>query len=635
MTSLFNHSNKSGTFRVFALSVALILATAILFTGCGGTAVPGPASPDDSGVPCGPGGPGDPGGQEGPEGPGYFVGTETAPDAVTGVLQTPTDPSADSREIENDFSLTATSGNFVQSGSQYKITSAGSYTLSGKLSEGQILVEAGESDEVTLVLSGVSISNSSDSPILAKTADKLKIKVADGSYNEISDLRGLKTNDADTTGSAAIYAECDMTISGSGSLVINAGYNNGIHTKDDLKLKEVTLKVTCPDNALKGNDSLTIESGSYILISTSGDGIKTSNSDVSAKGKQRGTIEITGGVFEIFAGCDGIDASYNLSVSGNPSITINTNSYSDYTDESLLKTAQQTQTSTGFGWFYPGGPGGQGGPGGGGSNMSNRAAESAKGLKADNELIISGGTILANCRDDGIHANGDVALENGKNGLGNVTISGGSVTLSVTDDGVHADGTLLIKDGTLNVVNSYEGLEGHLVNVEGGEITVWATDDGINAQSSGGRNSDGVITVSGGRVFVEVYGNDVDGVDSNGSYKQTGGLVIVSNPRANSQGTAAAVDTDAGVTVTGGTIIALGTVPGGGGGGGGRPGRSGIGGMTSAAVPSGSVTFTTRLDSGEHTFTFGEISATFTLKNAVTSGWIWSNGISAGNYTLK
>jgi len=57
--------------------------------------------------------------------------------------------------------------------------------------------------------------------------------------------------------------------------------------------------------------------------------------------------------------------------------------------------------------------------------------------------------------------------------------------------------------------------------------------------------------------------------------------------------------------------------------------------MTSAAVPSGSVTFTTRLDSGEHTFTFGEISATFTLKNAVTSGWIWSNGISAGNYTLK
>ena len=125
------------------------------------------------------------------------------------------------------------------------------------------------------MLGGVYVSNSSDSPIYAKTADKLKISVEENSYNEIADKRALKTSDSDETGSAAIFAECDVSVSGKGTLVVTSGYNNGIGTKDDLKLKELTLKVTCPDNCLKGSDSLSVESGKYLLISTSGDGLKT------------------------------------------------------------------------------------------------------------------------------------------------------------------------------------------------------------------------------------------------------------------------------------------------------------------------------------------------------------------------
>ena len=122
-----------------------------------------------------------------------------------------------------------------------------------------------------------------------------------------------------------------------------------------------------------------------------------------------------------------------------------------------------------------------------------------------------------------------------------------------------------------------------------------------------------------------------------------GGFVVVSNPSANSMGTAAAVDTDGNVSVTGGTIIALGTVPGssGGGPGGkgpGRPGggRFGMGGMGSGSLlPAGHVTFSGTLEAGEHEFAFGDISAKFSLKNRVTGGWIWSEGITPDGFTLR
>lgn len=636
-----NNNRYNTIFRKRGILLSLLciaVAVCLIFCGCerhftppagtgansGADPVPGAQDPEQPG--------GDPGQQGGDPSP---YGTEAVPDALTGGDVTlPVDPSQGWTGVTSDFSIAAENGTFEQSGNVYVIKSAGTYTLSGKLPEGQIRVEAPEDATVTLIFSGISVSCTTDSPVFAKTADKLKINLAAGTVSELVDGRPLKKSEEDTTGSAALYAECDMNISGTGSLIVKAGYNNGIHTKDDLKISDATIKVTCPDNALKGNDSLKISSGNLTLISTSGDGIKTSNSDVSSKGNQRGTVEITGGAIAIYSGCDGIDAAYDVSISGSPSITINTNSYSEYTDASLLST-KQTSTGGNTGG-RPGGPGGGnpfGGfmPGGGGSNMSNRAAESAKGIKADNEIRISGGSIVMNCRDDGVHANSDNALENGKTPLGNITISGGSVTVNVTDDGIHADGTLLVTGGYINVENSYEGLEAHYVTIENGEVHVYATDDGINAQSSGQRTSNGLITVSGGRVFVEVEGRDVDGFDANGSYKQTGGFVVVSNPAANSQGTATAVDVDSSVTVTGGTIIALGTVPGGGGGG----GRMGFGGMGSSLVPSGAVKFTETFAAGEHSFTYGQISEKFTLRNRVTAGWIWSDGITNGNYTLK
>ena len=194
------------------------------------------------------------------------------------------------------------------------------------------------------------------------------------------------------------------------------------------------------------------------------------------------------------------------------------------------------------------------------SNYGSGSGVSAKGIKAENEIYIKSGTIDINAYDDAIHANNDGLLENGSKPLGNVNISGGNLTLSASDDCVHADSQLNISGGTTKVTTSYEGLEGNVINISGGSTSVYATDDGVNATAG---SASAAINVTGGFLDVEVPSSgDTDGIDSNGSFTLTNGVVIVKGPGSASgaAGGAAALDTDGAVTLTSGTIIVFGGI---------------------------------------------------------------------------
>ena len=192
------------------------------------------------------------------------------------------------------------------------------------------------------------------------------------------------------------------------------------------------------------------------------------------------------------------------------------------------------------------------------SGNTNSADVSAKGIKAENEIYIKKGTIDIKAYDDAIHANNDGIIENGSSPLGNIIISGGNTTVEASDDGIHADGSLTISDGEINVKSAYEGLEANVINISGGNSYVYATDDGVNATKG---NATPSINISGGLLDVEVPTNgDTDGIDSNGSFTQSGGVVIVKGPGnagGNSMG-AAALDTDGAVSVSDGTLIIFG-----------------------------------------------------------------------------
>ena len=251
------------------------------------------------------------------------------------------------------------------------------------------------------------------------------------------------------------------------------------------------------------------------------------------------------------------------------------------------------------------------------SGNSNGADISAKGLKAENEIYVKSGNLDIKAYDDAIHANNDGSLENGKSPLGNVNISGGYLKLNASDDGIHADNIVNISGGETHVESAYEGIEGNVINVSNGSTYVYATDDGMNATKG---NTNAAINVSGGLLDVEVPTNgDTDGIDSNGSFTQTGGVVIVKGPgtAGSSSFGAAALDTDGNVSLKDCTLIVYGGIEK-------TPSTNNV---TKTLCTSNSVT------AGSHTVSFsGGTSYITTLKSASRGCVVYSL---LGSATLK
>lgn len=617
-------------------------------------------------------------------------------------------------EITGEFSITSTDGSTItQNDSVYTITQAGEYTVTGLLSEGQIVVNADDNAEITIVLNGTSITCSNGSPIYIKNADNVKIKSEENTYNCIVDARAEADDNSDNSssenGNAAIYAACDLKLVGKGALSVTGNYNNGIQSKDDISIKNVTIKVNAINNAIKGNDEVAIESGEIIAISRKGDGIKTSNSSLSTKEKQKGNVIISGGNIDIYAACDGIDAAYGVDVSGDGNLNIYTDTYSDYSEAVAADTSGSSASSSGFSISNPsssasnpgssasnpgssnqnqgsssksssnatmmtyittantdnqnnsrvgtppdmnnaqnngnmGNPpdmnnsssnsdnnpdmkgnfGGRnraanGMPGNNSSGNSSKKSYSTKGIKAESEINISGAAINISSTDDGILANSDSGvLETGEDGKGIISISGGTITISTGDDGIHADKELNITDGYINVLTSYEGLEAITINISGGQSFVYAADDGINACTGDGTSTP-LINITGGYVDVTTGSGDTDGIDSNGSYTQSGGMVLVKGGSSSGQ-VSGSIDVDGNITITGGTCIALGGIC--------ETPVNSVNAYVFSSVSFNTGSYSVKDSSGNEIISF-------TLNNSYSNGWICTSALTTNTeYTL-
>ena len=232
--------------------------------------------------------------------------------------------------------ISGSNGCYVMEGNTLtftKVTEDSVYAVSGQFT-GNIVIDTGDDYKFELELQGFSIVGSEQCPITVLSGDRVTITAKKEFKNYIYDTREAVDENDETQHAGAIYSVVDLRIAGKGELNIVSENNNGIHTKDDLVVKNLTLTVHCTDNALKGNDSVTIENAVTTLISTTGDGIKTTNSDVSDKGNQRGTVTIIGGNHNIFAACDGIDAAYDVVIDDESTVlNIFTDKYSDYSEE--------------------------------------------------------------------------------------------------------------------------------------------------------------------------------------------------------------------------------------------------------------------------------------------------------------
>lgn len=448
------------------------------------------------------------------------------------------------------------------------IKQPGVFSVSGTMTGGQIVVDVDKTaypdGVVELDLMGANLTNTSTSPIyVAAIGDECQIVAKKGYENTISD--GTSYTNADGK-AAAIYACDDLKIKGSGTLTVNGNCDEGIACKNDIKLWNGNIKVNAVGDGIRGKDSVKIGdadstdySGLNVTVkSTGADGIKSTNSEDTGKGY----VMINGGTVNINAYEDGIQGEQSVEINGG-TIDIYTYQGSAYGG-----------TSGNTGSTRPG-PGGMGGDG-----NSNKTENSAKGIKAvglydtagttyqsAGDITINGGKITVDSSDDSLHC------------AGKLTVTGGNLTLSTGDDGMHSDSDLII--GTagketdysspyIEILKSYEGVEGVNITQNSGTVIVTSRDDGYNAaggtdssgtQNPGGWNPGGwggqgggnyTLTFNGGYTYVNAAG---DGLDSNGSLTVNGGYVFVSQ----TGGGNSPIDCDSKWSYNGGVVIAGGS----------------------------------------------------------------------------
>ena len=477
-------------------------------------------------------------------------GNETVPETTPGESGGETQPAAsaeaDSSDLftDRDYRTEYEDAEIITLGTEDVVISrAGSYLISGTLSDGQILVDADKQDKVQIILSDANITSGTSAPIYVRQADKVFITLeGENTLTNGGSFEAIDENDID----AVIFSKDDLTLNGDGKLTISSPAGHGIVSKDELTITGGVYDITCASHGIAGKDNLCIAGGSF-TIAAGKDGLHAENNDDTTLGF--GYIE--GGTFTISAEGDGIAASCTLEIHGG-TFDITTGGGSENGSQ---------QTSSGWGQMG-GGRGGMGGSGMGGMGFGGETATgsedsaSIKGIKASADLTITGGTFTLNCADDAVHSNA------------NVTIRGGNFTIATGDDGFHADDTLTIENGNVDISESYEGLEGLHILVSGGDISLISSDDGLNAAGGtdasgmGGRdqfggmgmgNSNGTIVISGGSIYMEASG---DGIDANGTLEITGGFTVVTGP---TQGDTATLDYDISATITGGTFIGTGS----------------------------------------------------------------------------
>lgn len=294
--------------------------------------------------------------------------------------------------LSGDTATVSGSGAYVSGGS-VTIASAGYYDVTGTLTDGSLIVDAGKNAKVFLRLNGVTITCSDDAAIRVNQADKVFLTLAEGTENTVTSGETYSEAALADKTDGAIFAHDDLTINGSGSLTVTAAYKHGIAANDSLRITGGKITVTAPADTVHVNDSLHI-TGAAITLSAGDDAI---HSDTS--------VVILGGSLTVNTCCEGIEAPEILIEDG--AITVTS------TDDGI--NACGTETSDGS---LPSVT-----INGGTVTLLNPSGRDADGIDSNGNIDINGGLVYISLVGDG----GNCALDYGSENGGACRINGGTV----------------------------------------------------------------------------------------------------------------------------------------------------------------------------------------------------------------
>ena len=456
------------------------------------------------------------------------------------------------------------------------ISSAGTYIVSGELTDGQLLVDAGDDDKVQLVLAGATIHNEDGPAIYVRNADKCFVTLDAGMENNLSDGSSYALEDDSDEPYATLFSRCDLTLNGSGTLNVTSAYRHAVCSKDDLVVVSGTYNISAVEDGLRGHDSVKVRDGVF-AIQAGGDGIKSNKDDDPTKG----FVSIDGGTFDIQAGDDAVQGKTLVRLAGGSmAVAANDDAFHSDLEMHLL-----------------------------GASMEAGAGDDA--FHAETKLTVDGGTVNVTSCNEGYEAE-------------KVYVNGGDTHIVASDDGVNASAADLSDDADADTVSStlpnggtpgapgkgggaatpdaggqapagaqQSGQAPDAAAQQGGQAPGAAgvqqggqAPDAAGAQQGGsapeppasdnaggagvidpGQQGGGpaagggvgqadsscLIQINGGYVVVDSVG---DAIDSNGNVEVTGGVLLVSGPTSDGDG---AFDYDGGATISGGTVLMVGS----------------------------------------------------------------------------
>ncbi|WP_314250405.1 carbohydrate-binding domain-containing protein [Abiotrophia defectiva] len=438
-------------------------------------------------------------------------GTQESQSVTSFQAQTSFDESQASQITLADQTATVTGQGASFSDQTLTITQAGTYVLTGSGKNLKLVVEAADTDQVHLVFQNLTLEGEGTLLQINK-AQEVVINLAEGSQNALTESQASD----DEKVKATIHSQVPLTLNGTGSLTLTALTKNALEVEGDLKVLGGTYTVKAANHGFKAEGALDIEAATL-------------------------TIE---------AGKDGLHAEH------------------DETTERANISLNPTQLSI---------------------------AATEDGVDAGNELTIKGGTITVSQSEEGLEARvirqlgGDVSIKSSDDGV-NASAGSSSKTTdtSATSKTTEASATSNSADTSLSASQAIS--DSATASAPDSQATVDSAATGQTDQANKDKNQtppappagqappqggqppqDGQgpggmppggqeesdpslqIILAGGTLTVDAEG---DGIDSNGTVTISGGSLVVNGSVHDGNGP---LDAAGDITITGGTVWALGT----------------------------------------------------------------------------
>lgn len=404
------------------------------------------------------------------------------------------------------------------------------YALSGTSASGSLALTG--SYKSTIELRGLSLTSTTGAALDIQNGKRIALSAKNGTVNTLVDAAGGSQK-------GAIVCKGHLELKGKGQLDVTGNTSHAIYAKEYVSVKNLTLNILgAKKDGINCTQYFLMESGIVNISGVEGDGVQTDYKDATEReAEDTGTITIEGGTLEATitaVASKGLKAEGDVVISGGD-IKLKVTGSGEW-DSTKLKTKASSCISADGNVTITGG------------NLDLTAtAGGGKGISCDGTFTMEDGTVKV------LTSGGILAYVNNKlndNYTGNTDNLNSDYKSS--PKGIKADTEALINGGSIDITttgNGGEGIESKgTLRVKDGTIKICSTDDCINSSSH--------MYIDGGDITV--ISNNNDGLDSNGDLYINGGYLRVFGARSPECGLDANEEQGYSVYFTGGTVLAVG-----------------------------------------------------------------------------